>query len=121
MKITALRSWNMNSKDIEASRRFYRDLLGAGGDDSKQQVRGVDVYRLKAGAGGIGIFDAAGGPQVGVPHHTFEIDGPDDPEALKQELEAKGIEVEGIRPHRDGGYSIYLSDPDGNRLELSKG
>ena len=119
MKITGLRSWNMNSKDIEASMRFYRDLLGAG-DGPKHQVRGVDVYRLRVGDGSLGIFDAEGAPGVGVPHHTFDIEGPDDPEALKQELESKGITVDGIRPHRDAGYSLYVRDPDGNRLELSK-
>jgi hypothetical protein len=40
---------------------------------------------------------------------------------LKQ-LEAKGAKVDGIRHHGNGpGYSVYVIDPSGNRLELSTG
>lgn len=51
------------------------------------------------------------GPRPGVPHHTFDFEGPRDPSAMVQELEAKGIKVENVRMHG--------SDPCGNRIELS--
>ena len=57
----------------------------------------------------------------GVPHHTFDIEGPGDPKELIKELEAKGIKVDDLRLHGEGpGYSVYVIDPSGNRLELSK-
>ena len=44
-------------------------------------------------------------------------------EQLKREIEAKGIAVDHIRIHgggEGGGYSLYVDDPSGNRIELSK-
>jgi catechol 2,3-dioxygenase-like lactoylglutathione lyase family enzyme len=76
--------------------------------------------RLKLGSTGLGLFDAADGPRPGVPHHTFDFEGPRDPDTMVQELEAKGIKVEHIRMHGNGpGYSVYVNDPCGNRIELS--
>ena len=65
---------------------------------------------------------ASDGARPGVPHHTFEVQGPDDPQDLVREIEAKGFKVENVREHRGGeGYSVYVTDPSGNRLELSCG
>ena len=51
----------------------------------------------------------------------FDIEGPSDPKELIKELEAKGIKVDETRIHGEGpGYSVYVIDPSGNRLELSK-
>ncbi|MCH8199480.1 MAG: VOC family protein [Chloroflexi bacterium] len=120
VKAKTIRSWNLNATNLEESVKFYRDLLGAE-EGNRHQVGGVDVVRLKLGEFGIGLFDASGGERPGVPHHTISIDGPDDPEDLKRELEGKGLKVDNIRPHRDSGYSLYVNDPSGNRIELSVG
>ena len=122
VKAKAFRSWNLNADNLEESLRFYEGLLGAE-VGNRHQVRGVDVVRLNIGNVGIGLFDASSGLQDGVPHHTIEVDGPDDPEDLKRELEAKGYPVDGIRSHapRGAGYSVYVCDPSGNRIELSTG
>ena len=120
VKAKTLRSWNLNADNLEESVKFYRDLLGAD-ESNRHQVQGADVVRLKLGDFGIGLFDASGGARPGVPHHTISVDGPDDPEELKRELEAKGLPVDHIRPHNDGGYSLYVDDPSGNRIELSVG
>ena len=122
MKAQSMRSWNLNASNLKESVAFYRDLLGA---DVRQesQVQGVDVVRLSLGDFGIGLFDASGGERPGVPHHTVSIDEPDDPEELKSELEGKGIAVDSIRIHgggEGGGYSLYVNDPSGNRIELSR-
>jgi predicted enzyme related to lactoylglutathione lyase len=121
MKATSMRSWNLNASDLKESVAFYRDLLGAE-LRTEHQVRGVDVVRLTVGDFGIGLFDASAGDSEGVPHHTVSIDGPDDPEQIKSEIEGKGIAVTEIRAHRDGvGFSLYVNDPSGNRIELSHG
>ena len=118
-KVTGLRSWNTNTEDLESTVRFYRDVLGAQ-ETVRHQVAGANVVRLKLGSTGLGLFDAQDGPQPGVPHHTFEFEGPRDPDAMVKELEAQGIKVENIRLHGTGpGYSVYVYDPCGNRIELS--
>ena len=122
MNSKTLRSWNLNARDLDATVRFYESVLGAS-VKNRHQVQGVDVVRLDLGGFSIGIFDASAGDRPGVPHHTVAIDGPDDPEQLKRELVAKGIAVDHIRPHaagEGGGYSLYVTDPAGNRLELSR-
>jgi predicted enzyme related to lactoylglutathione lyase len=114
-----LRTWNFNAGDLEATVAFYRDVLGAE-ETGRHEARGGNVARLKIGTSGIGVFDAKDGPRPGVPHHTFEFEGPRDPQATIAELEAKGAKVEDMRMHGEGpGYSLYVTDPAGNRLELS--
>lgn len=119
-KANGLRSWNLNTPDLEATVRFYQELLGAT-EGNRQNIAGHDVARLRVGDQGIGLFDAPSGSDApGVPHHTFAGEGPATPEELVAAFEAKGIKVDGTRMHGTGpGYSVYVLDPAGNRLELS--
>ena len=120
MKVLRLRSWNFHADNLDAMTRFYQAALGAE-VRAEQTIGGVKVARLRAGETGLGLFDASEKRAAGVPHHTFDIEGPDDANELIKELEAKGIKVEDMRPHGQGpGYSVYVTDPSGNRLELSK-
>lgn len=120
MKILRMRSWNFHAEDPDAMTRFYRDGLGTE-IRTRNTVAGVDVVRLRAGETGLGLFDASEKRAPRVPHHTFDIEGPDDPNALVKELEAKGLQVDDLRAHDGGsGYSVYVIDPGGNRLELFK-
>jgi len=120
MKVLRLRSWNFHAPNLDAMTRFYQLALGAE-LGAQQTLAGVKVNRLRAGETGLGLFDASEKQFPGVPHHTFDIDGPGDSKELIKDLEAKGIQVEGTRMHGEGpGYSVYISDPNGNRVELSK-
>jgi predicted enzyme related to lactoylglutathione lyase len=119
MKVLRVRSWNLNADKFQDTIDFYRSILGAE-DRTFNQVRGADVSRVRLGNMVVGIFDAESGARPGVPHHTFDIEGPEDSEDAVKELEGMGIEVQGVRVHNeDSGYSIYVNDPSGNRLELS--
>jgi predicted enzyme related to lactoylglutathione lyase len=120
MKILRMRSWNFHAEDFNAMSRFYHEGLGLE-IRKTHSVAGVKVIRLGAGDTGLGLFDAAEKRAPRVPHHTFDIEGPDDPNELARELETKGLKVDDIRLH-DGsrGYSVYVIDPGGNRLELSR-
>ncbi len=120
MKVLRMRSWNIHAENLDAMTRFYQTALGAE-VRTQHTVAGVKVNRLRAGDTGLGLFDASERHAPGVPHHTFEIEGPSDPKELVTELEEKGIKVENTRLHGEGpGYSVYVTDPGGNRLELSK-
>ena len=120
MKVLRMRSWNFHADKLDEMTRFYQDALGAE-LRTQHTVGGVKVNRLRAGETGLGLFNAAEKRAPGVPHHTFDIEGPSDPKELIKELEAKGIKVDDTRLHGEGpGYSVYVTDPSGNRLELSK-
>jgi predicted enzyme related to lactoylglutathione lyase len=120
MKVLRMRSWNFHAENLDEMTRFYQAALGAE-LRTQHTVGGVKVARLRAGETGLGLFDAAEKRAPQVPHHTFDIEGPDDPKELIKELEAKGIKVDETRLHGAGpGYSVYVIDPGGNRLELSK-
>ena len=120
MKILRLRSWNFQAPNLAAMTRFYQLALGAD-LRTQQTLAGVKVNRLRAGETGLRLFDASEKQFPGVPHHTFDIEGPSDPKELIKELEAKGIKVDETRIHGQGpGYSVYVTDPNGNRVELSK-
>jgi len=118
-KITGIRSWNLNADDLEATAAFYKNGLDAS-ETGRQSIAGADVIRLRIGEQGLGLFDGAQGPRPGVPHHTFNVEGPADPEALTKELAERGVEVDSLRREGESGrYSLYVLDPSGNRLELS--
>jgi len=120
MKVLRMRSWNFHAENLDEMTRFYQAALGAE-LRTQHTVGGVKVTRLRAGETGLGLFDASEKRAPQVPHHSFEIEGPDDPKELIKELEAKGINVGETRLHGEGpGYSVYVIDPGGNRLELSK-
>lgn len=120
MKVLRMRSWNFHADNLEQMAKFYQHALGAE-ITAQQTIAGVKVFRLQAGETGLGLFDAAAKRAPGVPHHTFDIEGPSDAQDLINEFEAKGIKTDGMRLHGQGpGYSVYIVDPCGNRLELSK-
>jgi predicted enzyme related to lactoylglutathione lyase len=120
MKTLRLRSWNFHAENLDQMAQFYQQTLGAE-VTAQQTIAGVKVYRLRAGETGLGLFDAGKKPAPGVPHHTFDIEGPNDAQALIAELEGKGVKTDGMRVHGQGpGYSVYVIDPSGNRIELSK-
>jgi predicted enzyme related to lactoylglutathione lyase len=120
MKVLRMRSWNFHAENLDEMTRFYQAALGAE-IRNRHTVGGVEVTRLRVGETGLGLFDASEKRAPGVPHHTFDIEGPSDPKELMRELEAKGIHADELRLHGQGpGYSVYVIDPNGNRLELSK-
>src|SRR4030095_1125301 len=120
MKVLRMRSWNFHAENLDQMTRFYQNALGAE-VRTQHTVGGVKVTRLRVGETGFGLFDSSEKHAPGVPHHTFDIEGPSDPKELIKELEAKGIKVDDTRLHGEGpGYSVYVTDPSGNRLASSQ-
>ena len=118
-KVSRFSGLNVNAADFDATVQFYEDVLGAT-VNVRHQVAGVDVARMSLGGVGIGLFDASGGDRPGVPHHTFIMEWGEEMDATINTLNARGAKVEGTRQHGEGpGYSVYVNDPSGNRIELS--
>jgi glyoxylase I family protein len=102
--------------DIDRMRKFYCEVLGA------QHV----AYRPKFGMShlriGTAMIDLVKGERNGtnMDHFCLRVE-PFDQEAIVAHLKQHGVEVGPIRSRygaEGNGISIYLSDPEGNTVEL---
>lgn len=113
--------------DLDRVASFYIDVLGARWE-KKQEA--VGLYQLRAGSalidlvpvdGKLGRMGGAAPAPEGrnVDHICFRV-LPWDGEAVLAHLKSHGIESEIVsRYGAEGeGPSVYLSDPEGNNLEL---
>jgi catechol 2,3-dioxygenase-like lactoylglutathione lyase family enzyme len=105
--------------DLEAARRFYRDVLGfeetlyGEGAEGRYWYLVGDTARLGLWTEQVGLAGGRGGEHV---HYAFHMpDAEIDP--MKARIEQAGAEVEG--PIQLGpGRAIYVMDPDGNVVEF---
>jgi catechol-2,3-dioxygenase len=105
--------------DLDAARRFYRDLLGfeetlygEGRDDRLWYLIGSSA-RLGLWTPQVGLAGGRGGAHV---HFAFQLPR-DALDPLLERLRAAGVEVEG--PIQLGAdRAIYITDPDGNVVEF---
>lgn len=105
--------------DLEASRAFYRELLGfeetlyGEGREGRYWYLIGDSARLGLWTPQTGLAGGRGGAHV---HFAFSI-SETDLDALHDRLTAAGAEIEG--PIQLGpGRAIYVTDPDGNVVEF---
>ena len=115
-------------RDIEASLRFYRDVLGCTIDKVQEQF---GLWQVRAGAslidlvpldGPLGRMGGAGPGREGrnLDHFAIQI-APFDDGAIRAHLAAHDVTItdSGRRYGALGsGPSIYILDPDGNTVEL---
>jgi glyoxylase I family protein len=113
--------------DLDAVAGFYVDVLGARWEMKRDDI---GLYQLRVGTSLIDLVPVDGqlgrvggappGPEArNVDHVCFRV-LPWDGEAILAYLASHGIESEVVtRYGADGnGPSIYLTDPEGNNLEL---
>lgn len=110
-------------RNLEQSRRFYRDVLGWREIGSFGQIGAAfsagrthhELLLLEVGAQAQPI---PAGNRVGMYHFGLKI-GTTDAElrAALQELRDKGVTVVGAADHTVT-HSLYIEDPDGNEIEL---
>jgi len=112
-------------RDLERAVRFYRDVLGLR-EVARATFGRPMVFFSATGANhhDLALFDV--GPDaappddraVGLNHVALKIGASlEELRAAKAHLEARGVRDLRLRDHRVS-QSIYLADPDGNRLEL---
>ena len=118
----------IRARDPEALEAFYREVLGC---TVERRQDGIGLVQLRAGASLIDLVDVdgklgrMGGAAPGREGHNMDhlclrID-PFDREAIAAHLQAHGVAVGdyGSRYGAEGeGPSQYLSDPEGNVVEL---
>ncbi|NKB45708.1 MAG: VOC family protein [Alphaproteobacteria bacterium] len=114
--------------DVSASKAFYCGILGC---TLERSVDSIGLVQLRAGASLIDLIDAntalskQGSPApdaagINMDHFCIRIE-PFDPKAIQDSLEKNGLAYsETARRYGADGYgpSVYISDPDGNTVEL---
>ncbi|TVR52177.1 MAG: glyoxalase [Puniceicoccaceae bacterium] len=103
--------------DLERSRRFYREVLGFAEMERPDFGFPGAWFRIGTDQELHLIINDEVPPETrsrGI-HFALQVK---DAEAVRRELEEKGVEHQG--PHRrpDGAFQIFLNDPDGHRIEL---
>jgi catechol 2,3-dioxygenase-like lactoylglutathione lyase family enzyme len=114
----------INVRDVDASLRFYSDVLGLESLRVAEYRRG-EVPFVSVRVSQETIIDLFAKPSVGsgdnADHFCLMIDEPD-MKGLSKDLKARGVEVAQDVIRRWGaqgmGLSIYVKDPDGNTVEL---
>ena len=117
--VTAISELVLEVSDLDAARRFYRDVLGfeetlyGEGAEGRYWYLVGETARLGLWTEQVGLAGGRGGAHV---HYAFNV-----PDAgidrLKNRIEGAGAEVEG--PIQLGpGRAIYVTDPDGNVVEF---
>ncbi|HVN01852.1 MAG TPA: VOC family protein [Caulobacteraceae bacterium] len=128
LKVRGLDHIVLRVKDPGAMERFYVDVLGLTVERRQDQI---GLIQLRAGAQLIDLVDVNGmlGRQGGaaaaregrnLDHVCLNVDD-FDLAAIVAHLEAHGVAVgESGRRYGAGGFgvSVYLTDPEGNGLEL---
>jgi catechol 2,3-dioxygenase-like lactoylglutathione lyase family enzyme len=117
--VTAISELVLEVSDLDAARRFYRDVLGfeetlyGEGAEGRYWYLVGETARLGLWTEQVGLAGGRGGAHV---HFAFSVADPE-LDRLKDGIEERGAEVEG--PIQLGpGRAIYVTDPDGNVVEF---
>ena len=126
MRIHELGHLVLYDRDLERSRRFYRDVLGW------TEIRGEVPLPVPAAAFSSGrthhelllieVGSAAAamptGRRVGLYHFGLKVgDNDDDLREVVRHLTEHGVQIEGASDHAVT-HSLYIADPDGHQIEL---
>ena len=129
MKVPAhrgLRHVALRVKDLKRSRTFYEELLGMKvvwepDADNVYFSSGTDNLALhQISPGELAAHERPGGQRLD--HMGVIVESPEAVDFMYREIEPKvdmlgGTIVKAPKQHRDGSYSFYFSDPDGNVIQ----
>ena len=110
-------------RDLEASRRFYGEILGFPQLEIEMPGAAMfstgrthhELFLIEVGAHATPIPE---GRRVGMYHIGLKVGDTDDElRAALTDLQAAGVEIVGATDHTVT-HSLYLLDPDGNEIEL---
>jgi lactoylglutathione lyase len=107
-------------KDLEASIRFYTEVLGLtfAFDYKNEKGERFGVYLHAGGRAFIELFQGDPAPTAekqSYQHFCLEVE---DFDGTVAELRARGADVSAVKRGTDRSWQAWLADPDGNRFEL---
>ncbi|WP_286237466.1 VOC family protein [Neptuniibacter halophilus] len=108
----------INTQDLDSSLAFYTDILGC---ELVRVIQEPALYQLRAGSALIDIQPVTEVARPGnMDHFCLQIK-PFEPDALLAYMREHGVPC-GQPEERYGatgfGQSVYIEDPEGNRIEL---
>lgn len=122
--IKGLGEIGLSVNDLDIMQRFYADVVGL---ELMERFEHAAFFRIAEGYGGhtqvIALFVRSIRPERGVPgkstldHLAFEI-ALGDFEAEKRRLEQLGLRTETAEHAWVHWRSLYVNDPEGNRVEF---
>jgi catechol 2,3-dioxygenase-like lactoylglutathione lyase family enzyme len=126
MKVTGADHTNWRVRDLEASLRFYRDVLGLEPFGLEEYYRGERrLVSLRVTEGFILHLTpdpAFERPSTGGYDHLALVVAGAERDEIAAYLEGRGVEIEErfdrITGARGEGPALYVRDPDGYRIEL---
>jgi catechol 2,3-dioxygenase len=110
----------LNVKDVEASTKFYTEILGF--DISVKRPTATfltcgkihhDLALFQAPEGALPVTEG----QLGLNHFAVQVGDLDDLKEVYQNLKSSGVNLDHNTDHGMTS-SIYFFDPDGNRIEF---
>ena len=121
--IRGLRHLALKVTDLARSRKFYEEFFGmrvvwepdpenvylsSGADNlALHQIPAADVSRYRTAKDQL------------LDHLGFLMDSPASVDRLFSQAQRSGASiVKPVRQHRDGSYSFYMTDPDGNVVQV---
>lgn len=118
LKIRGIDHVVLRVRDLDAMRRFYCDVLGATHVAWRPKFR---MSHLRVGAALIDLVEADPGAGRNMDHLCLQVGEPFDAEAIVAHLRKHNVAVGEVRSRfgaEGNGVSIYLTDPEGNTVEL---
>lgn len=106
--------------DMTKSVQFYCEALGC---REERRIASLGLVQLRAGAALIDLLASerpSGADPRNMDHLCLSID-PFDDAALRAHLKAQGVEIGEVAERygaQGNGPSMYITDPDGNTVEL---
>ena len=126
MRVKELGHLVLYVRDLERSRRFYRDLLGWREITPEEGIAfpaaafssGRTHHELLLIEVGAGAAPIPRGRRIGLYHFGLKIGESDDElREARDALVAAGARIAGATDH-GVTHSLYIEDPDGNEIEL---
>lgn len=116
MRLSQLHHGSLVVKDLERAAAFYRDVLGL------QEIEipatfdpaGIRARWFQIGVQHIHLLEDFKSDPRGPWHVALQVD---DARAAREQLRARGVDIEETIPI-PGADRFFVSDPDGNRLEI---
>ncbi len=113
-----LRHLALHVRAFEETRRFYLDVLGF----RVEWEPDADNSYLTSGTDNLALHRApadGGGRETALDHLGILVPEARDVDAWAAWLDSRGVALASRpRTHRDGARSLYLEDPDGNRIQI---
>lgn len=121
LPLRGLRHLALKVTDIGRSRRFYEGILGM---HIVWEPDPENLY-LSLGSDNLALHqispEETPAPEGGqrLDHFGFIAENESIVDAMAQKMEAAGVPiVKPVKRHRDGSYSFYMADPDGNVIQI---